>query len=350
MKKNFKFPFFVAEISANHNGSYENAKKLIKLAKVNGADAVKLQTFKPSTMTLKSSKKYFQIKTGIWKNNNLWNLYKKAQTPYEWHKNLFSYSRKIGILCFSTPFDETAVDFLETLDCPFYKIASFEMTDLPLIKKIATTKKPLIISTGMANLQEIEIAYKFAKRNGVKNIALLYCVSNYPAKIKDFNLNNINILKNKFKCPVGLSDHSTNNLIAFSAVSIGAQIIEKHIALGNQNKGLDIKFSLRGKEILKFSKSINLAKNLLGSQKFKRNRSENANKRFRRSIFTITDIEKGSKFTKENIKKIRPGFGISPIYYDKILNKKSPINLIKGEPITKKILKRLKIKILSKNF
>ena len=350
MKKNFEFPFFVAEISANHNGSYNSAKKLIKLAKKIGANAVKLQTFKPSTMTLKSSKKYFQINKGIWKGNSLWDLYQKAQTPYEWHKDLFNYAKKIGIMCFSTPFDETAVDFLETLNCPMYKIASFEMKDLPLIKKISTTKKPLIISTGMANLDEIEFVFKFAKTCGINNIALLYCVSNYPAKITDFNLNNIKILKNKFKCPVGLSDHSKDNLIAFSAVSGGAKIIEKHIALEKQSKGLDIKFSLKGNEIIKFSKSINLAKKLLGSKKFRRDKSENINKKFRRSLFVIKNVKKGEKFTNENIKKIRPGFGVSPFYYNKILNKKSPINLNKGEPVTQKLLKGLKIKILKKTF
>ena len=215
MSKIFKFPFFVAEVSANHNGSFLRAKKLIKLAKESRADAVKLQTFKPETMTINSNKKYFKIKDGLWKGKNLWKLYKKAQTPYNWHKELFDYSKKIGIKCFSTPFDESAVDFLETLNCPIYKIASFEMQDLPLIKKVAMTKKPIIISTGMANLKEIEMTYNFAIKNGAKDVALLYCVSNYPSKISDFNLNNIEILKKKFICVIELSDHSQNDLVAF---------------------------------------------------------------------------------------------------------------------------------------
>jgi pseudaminic acid synthase len=344
MAKVFKFPFFVAEISANHNGSYLRAKKLIKLAKDSGADAVKLQTFKPETMTINSDNKYFKIKEGLWKGNNLWDLYKKAQTPYEWHKDLFNYAKTIGIKCFSTPFDETAVDFLESLECPIYKIASFEMQDLPLIKKVAMTKKPIIISTGMANLKEIEIAYNFAKKNGARNIALLYCVSNYPSKNSDFNLNNIKILKKKFNCTIGFSDHSQNDLVAFSAVSAGAQIVEKHIALGGQKKGLDIKFSLKGREIKKFSTKINLAKNLIGKDYFSRSKSENRSKKFRRSIFVIKNIKKGEQFTTNNIKSIRPGYGLSPINFDKILKKRSPQNINEGIPLTRKIFKKVKIK------
>ena len=253
---NEKKPILIAEISSNHNGSLNMAKKLIKCAKENGADAVKLQTYTADTMTFKSNKKYFKIKKGLWKGYNLWNLYNKAHTPLKWHKKLFNYSKKIKIVCFSTPFDETSVDFLEKLNCPIYKVASFEITDIPLIKKIARTKKPIIISTGMANLKEIEVAYKTAKKYGAKDITLLYCVSNYPSKISDFNLNNIKILKKKFKCRVGLSDHSKDEKIATTAVACGAEIIEKHIALENQKKGLDIEFSIKGKEIRKFKNSI----------------------------------------------------------------------------------------------
>ena len=186
-----KTPFFVAEISANHNGSLLHAKKLIKIAKEYGADAVKLQTYTPNTITIKSSKPDFKIKSGLWNGKTLWDLYEKAQTPFEWHKELFDYSKKLQIICFSTPFDENAVDLLESLNCPFYKVASFEMNHIPLIKKIAQTKKPVIISTGMANLNEIDLAYKTAKKQGAKEIILLYCVSNYPSKISDFNFNNI---------------------------------------------------------------------------------------------------------------------------------------------------------------
>ena len=247
-----KKPIFIAEISANHNGSLSNAKKLIKTAKLSGADYVKLQTYEPHTMTIKSKKKYFKINDGLWKGKTLWDLYDKAKTPFSWQKKLFDYSRKIKIKCFSTPFDETAVDLLEKLKTPMYKISSFEMNDLNLVKKIAKTKKPVIISTGLANLEEIELTVKTARQNGSKDITLLYCVSNYPSLIENFSMNNIKILKEKFKCKVGLSDHSTDDLVMVSAVAAGAEVIEKHIALENQKRGFDIKFSIKGKKIKNF--------------------------------------------------------------------------------------------------
>ncbi len=333
--------FFVAEISANHCGNFQLAKKLIKCAKVNGADAVKLQTYTADTMTLKSDKKYFKIKQGLWKGYNLWNLYDKARTPLEWHKKLFQYGKSLGIKVFSTPFDITAVDFLEKLNCPIYKIASFEMTDLNLVKKVSQTKKPIIISTGMSNLQEIETTFKVAKKSGAKDITLLYCVSNYPSSINDFNLNNIRILKNKFKCKVGISDHSTDNRVAIAAIASGAEVIEKHIALDNQKKGLDINFSLKGKEIKKLRNDVDVAFKLLGKKSFHRNISENKSKIFRRSIFAIKNIKKGEKFTKENIKVVRPGYGLEPKYFNKILNKRSLINVKKNEPLRATILRNL---------
>ncbi len=339
-----KKPFFVAEISANHCGNYQLAKKLIMCAKTNGADAVKLQTFTADTMTIRSDKKIFKIKKGLWRGYNFWDLYNKAKTPLSWHPKLFNYAKKIGIKIFSTPYDETAVDFLENLDCPIYKVASFEMTDLSLIKKIARTKKPMIISTGMANLNEISLAYSTAKNNGAKNITLLYCVSNYPSKIKDFNLKNINILKRKFKCKVGFSDHSKNNIVSMLAISCGAEVIEKHIALDKQSKGLDVDFSLKGQEIKKFRDDIDEAYLLLGKEKFLRKKTEQLSKKFRRSIFVIKDVIKGEKFSKLNISRLRPGLGLSPVYYEKILNKKSPYNLKKNTPLKKIIIEKLKIK------
>ena len=333
--------FFIAEISANHCGNFNLAKKLIKCAYVNGADAVKLQTYTADTMTAKSNKKYFKINQGLWKGYNLWDLYNKAHTPLKWHKELFKYGKSLGIKVFSTPFDSTAVDFLEKLNCPIYKIASFEMTDLELVKKISQTKKPIIISTGMANLDEIETTVKTAKRNGANEITLLYCVSNYPSKISDFNLNNINILKKKFKCKVGISDHSTDNRVAIASIAVGAEVIEKHIALDNQKKGFDIDFSLKGKEIKKLRDDIDVTFNLLGKKSFFRNKSENKSKIFRRSIFTTKNIKKGEKFSKNNIRVIRPGYGLEPKYFKKILNKKSPINILKDEPLKINILKNI---------
>ena len=333
--------FFIAEISANHCGNFNLAKKLIKCAYINGADAVKLQTYTADTMTAKSNKKYFKINQGLWKGYNLWDLYNKAHTPLKWHKELFKYGKSLGIKVFSSPFDSTAVDFLEKLNCPIYKIASFEMTDLDLVKKISQTKKPIIISTGMANLDEIETTVRTAKRNGANDITLLYCVSNYPSKISDFNLNNINILKKKFKCKVGISDHSTDNRVAIASIAVGAEVIEKHIALDNQKKGFDIDFSLKGKEIKKLRDDIDVAFNLLGKKSFFRNKSENKSKIFRRSIFTTKNIKKGEKFSKNNIRVIRPGYGLEPKYFKKILNKKSPINILKDEPLRINILKNI---------
>ena len=338
-----KIPFLVAEISANHCGNINLAKKLIKCAKDNGADAAKLQTYTADTMTIQSNKKYFKIKNGLWKGYDLWNLYNEAHTPLEWNKKLFDYGKKLGITIFSTPFDETAVNLLEKLKCPMYKVASFEMTDLLLIKKISQTKKPIIISTGMASMEEIELAYRTAKNYGAKNITLLYCVSNYPSKNTDFNLNNIKILKNKFKCRVGLSDHSKDNRVAIAAVAAGAEVVEKHIALDKQKRGLDIEFSLKGKEIKKFREDINLAYNLLGKKYFYRNKSENKSKIFRRSIFATENIKKGEKFNNQNIRRIRPGYGLEPKYYEKLIGRKSPITLDKGQPLKKFILYKLKI-------
>ena len=340
-----KIPFLVAEISANHCGNINLAKKLIKCAKDNGADAAKLQTYTADTMTIQSNKKYFKIKNGLWKGYDLWNLYNEAHTPLEWNKKLFDYGKKLGITIFSTPFDETAVNLLEKLKCPMYKVASFEMTDLLLIKKISQTKKPIIISTGMASMEEIELAYRTAKNYGAKDITLLYCVSNYPSKNTDFNLNNIKILKNKFKCRVGLSDHSKDNRVAIAAVAAGAEVVEKHIALDKQKRGLDIEFSLKGKEIKKFKEDINLAYNLLGKKYFFRNKSEKKSKIFRRSIFATENIKKGEKFNNQNIRRIRPGYGLEPKYYEKLIGRKSPITLDKGQPLKKFILYKLKINI-----
>ena len=336
-------PYLIAEISSNHCGNFNLAKKLIKHAKQNGANAVKLQTYTANTMTIKSNKKYFKIKNGLWKGYNLWNLYNEAHTPLEWHQNLFNYGRKLGITVFSTPFDESAVDFLEKLKCPIYKVASFEMTDIPLIKKIASTKKPMIISTGTANLNEIELTFKTAKKYGARDITLLYCVSNYPSKISDFNLNNIKILKEKFKCRVGLSDHSKGEEVVIAAIAAGAEVIEKHVALDNQKKGLDIEFSLKVKELAKFKKTIGKTFQLLGRKKFYRNQSEQKSKMFRRSIFVVKNIKRGEKFNKNNIRRIRPGNGLSPVYYEKLLRNKSPFNLYEGEPLRKNILRKLKI-------
>ena len=333
-----KTPFFIAEISANHNGKIINAKKLIDLAKKGGADAVKIQTYTPEMMTIKNLK--FKIKNGLWAKKNLWDLYKKAQTPLEWHKPLFAYAKKKKIKIFSTPFSIEGVDFLEKLNSPIYKVASFEMNDLNLIKKIALTKKPMIISTGLASLKEIEKTVNTAKKFGCKNITLLYCVSNYPSNNKDFNLNNIEILKKKFKCKVGLSDHSLGSNIANLAIAKGAEVIEKHVCLNNV-KSVDSKFSLKGNNILKFRKNIDEVYHLTKNSNFVRSDQELQNKIFRRSIYAIKDIKKGEKFSISNIKTFRPNLGLSASYFLEILNKKSPINIKQYKPLSKELLRIL---------
>ena len=341
--RNISRPYFIGEISANHNGNFFVAKKIILLAKKYGVDAVKLQTYSPDTMTIPSNNNEFKIKNGLWKGYTLWDLYNEAQTPFEWHKRLFDYAKKLRITCFSTPFDETAVNLLEVLKCPFYKVASFEMNHIPLIKKIAQTKKPIIISTGMANLKEIDLAYKTAKKNGAKEIILLYCVSNYPSKISDFNFNNIRILKERYKCKVGFSDHSTDNKVVAAAIAAGAEVIEKHIALEGQKKGFDLAFSLKGKEIKDYVQVIKDTSLMMGKKYFFRNKSENHSLQFRRSIYAVSNIKKGEKFTKKNIRVIRPGFGIQPVYFEKLINKKSPLGIKSETPLKKILLKKLRI-------
>ncbi len=334
---NFKSPFFVAEISASHNGKIQNAKKLIYNAKKYGADAVKLQTYSPDTITLKSKNKYFKINKGPWKNYYLWDLYKEGHTPFSWHKELFKYAKKLNIKIFSTPFDETAVDLLESLNCPYYKVSSFEITHLPLIKKIASKKKDMIISTGLANLKEIKTAYDTAKRYGAKKVTLLYCVSNYPSNIDDFNLMNISLLKKKFNCEVGLSDHSLDNSISSTAVALGARVFEKHISL-TKDKGLDSHFSLVGKEIYEYKQNLLKIHKLIKNKNFFRSKKELENKKFRRSIFSLKDIKKGERFSSENIKVVRPSDGLNPKYYEKLIGKKSKFNIKKNHPLKTKHL------------
>ena len=334
-----KNPFFIAEISANHNGSFEYAKKLIKLAKKYGANAIKLQTYTPDMMTLKNFN--FKIKHGLWKNSNLWDLYKKAHTPLEWHHKLFLFAKKNKIKIFSTPFSVEALNFLENLNCPAYKIASFEMNDLNLIKEVAKTKKPMIVSTGLSNLKEIEETVSIIKKNGCKDLTLLYCVSNYPSKYEDFNLKNISLLKKKFKCRIGFSDHSTDNRISSLAMALGAEVFEKHIAL-NKEKTPDIEFSAVNKDIYLYKKNLDETKKIISNENFYRSKNEMTNLIFRRSIYAIKNIKKGDIFDGTNIKTFRPYVGISAKYFLEIIGKKSPINLKKNTVLPKKIIKKIK--------
>jgi N-acetylneuraminate synthase len=331
-------PYIVAELSANHNGSIARAFESILAAKEAGADAVKIQTYTADTMTIDCDANDFQIKGGLWDGYSLYDLYKEAQTPYEWHKPLFDYARKIGITIFSTPFDETAVDLLEGLDVPVYKIASFEITDLPLIKYVAQTRKPIIISTGMANLEEISEAVHVAKENGCQDLMLLHCISAYPAPVDQSNLRTIPDLAERFNVLSGLSDHTMGTIASTTSVALGASLIEKHFTLSRSEKGPDSEFSLEPDELKRLCQEARLAWQSLGEVGYERKESENSSVKFRRSIYAIKNIKKGEKLTKENIKRIRPGFGLEPKYFDKVLSLKAACNIDRGTPISLDII------------
>ncbi len=315
-------PYVIAELSANHSGSLDIALKSIEEAKKHGADAIKIQTYTADSMTLDCNKDDFFIKEGTWKGYKLYDLYKKASTPYSWHKYLFEFAREIGITIFSTPFDEGAVDLLEDLQVPAFKIASFEIIDLPLIKYVASKGKPILISTGMASLEEISDAIKVAKKYGNGEILLFHCVSNYPAATSDANIKMIKVLKEKFKVEVGLSDHTLNNTAALAAVSLGAVAIEKHFILNKNQDGPDSSFSIDPEQLRSLKLNSKECWQALGSGGFDRPSSESQNKVFRRSLYFVKDMNPGEIISPRDIKRIRPGYGIPPKFIDKVINKK----------------------------
>ena len=323
-------PYLVAEISANHAGSLKRAIETIYQAKKSGADAVKLQTYTPDTMTIKSNKRDFKIKSGLWKGNTLYDLYKIAHTPYSWHKELFEYSKKIGITCFSTPFDFSAVDLLEDLKTPAYKIASFEITDLELIKYVAKKNKPVIISTGMANLSEINDAINVCKKNGNKKIIILHCVSSYPAVINQSNVYTIVDLYKKFGLNIGLSDHTLSNSVACTSIAFGACLIEKHFTIDKDTNSPDNKFSLLPHEFNELAIAVNEAWESIGKANYDVLPSEKNNLIFRRSIYAIKDIKKHNIITKNDVRVIRPGYGLAPKKLNYVIGKKAKKNIKKG--------------------
>jgi pseudaminic acid synthase len=326
-------PYIVAEISANHNGNLHRALDFISMSKKMGADAVKLQTYTADSMTINSDKSDFQIKAGLWEGYNLYELYELAQTPYHWHKTMFDYASKIGITCFSTPFDESAVDFLEDLNSPAYKIASFEAVDLNLISYVAQTKKPVIISTGMANLIEIEEAVETAQENGCEDLILLHCISSYPAPVDQSNLLTIVDLSKRFKVLTGLSDHTLGTAVSVASIALGACLIEKHVTMSRNDKGVDSEFSLEPHELKTLCSDTNDAWKSLGVAGYDRKSVEENSIKFRRSLYAVKDIQIGEKFTEKNIKRIRPGFGLSPKYFDKVIGRRASVSIKKGEPI-----------------
>ena len=292
MFNDLKKPYVIAEISGNHNGSIDRAKELIKLAQSNGADCVKIQTYTPDTMTIKSDKDDFIINGGLWDGYKLWDLYDWAQTPYEWQMELFNYAKSIDMTIISTPFDETAVDLLESLDCPFYKIASFELTDLPLIKYVAEKNKPIILSTGMANEDEINDAINVVNKYGSGDFVLLHCVSGYPTPVDQINLETITLLKDKFNCQVGLSDHTLGNTSAVLSIALGAKVIEKHFTFKRSEGGPDADFSMEPDELKDLTSSIKMAHKALGKGSFEMKSAEESNIKFRRSIYIVENIKK----------------------------------------------------------
>lgn len=327
------FPYIIAEMSANHNGSIENAMKLIEIAKKTGADAVKMQTYRPDTITIDCDNDDFQIKGGLWDGQTLYELYQSAYTPWEWHKPLFNYARKLGITIFSSPFDNTAVDLLEDLNAPAYKIASFEAIDLPLIRYVAKTGKPMIISTGMANIEEINEAVETARQGGCNSLAILHCVSGYPALASEYNLKTIPDMISRFGFVTGLSDHTLDNTTAIASIALGASIVEKHFTLSRKGGGPDDSFSLEPQELADLCLGCKTAWSAMGSINYAEKASEAGSMKHRRSLYFVTDLKAGDEITAENIKSIRPGMGLAPKYFDSVIGKKVLIDVARGTPV-----------------
>ena len=331
-------PFIIAELSGNHNGDINRAFEIIEMAKSAGADAVKLQTYTADTMTIDHDSSDFMIKGTPWNGYKLHDLYKVAHTPWEWHEALFAKAKELGIIIFSTPFDETAVDLLESLSAPLYKIASFELVHHPLIAYVAKTKKPMIMSTGMASLDEITEAVDVAFSNGCTDLTLLHCVSEYPAPVEHCNLATMMDLKQRFpQCKVGLSDHTLGTTVAIAAVALGATTIEKHVTLSRAEVGVDSAFSLEPHELKHLCEASRDAAFAIGVVNYQRSEAERGNMVFRRSIYAVKNIAEGEEFTKENIRVIRPGYGAKPKELSDLLGKKAKQSYKYGIPINIKL-------------
>lgn len=326
--------FIIAELSANHNQKFEIAVESIKAIKECGADAVKLQTYTPDTITLDCNNEYFQIKQGtIWDGITLYELYKKAYTPWEWQPKLKELAEELGLICFSTPFDKTAVDFLETMNVPAYKVASFEINDIPLIEYIASKGKPVIISTGIATEEEIQEAVDACKRMNNNQIALLKCTSEYPTPIEDANLNTIPLLQKRFNTIIGLSDHTQGTVASVTSIALGARIIEKHFILDRNLGGTDASFSLEPHEFKQMVEQIRLAEKALGKATFELSDKIMKSRTFARSLFVVKDVKAGEIFTEENVKSIRPAYGLPPKYLKDIIGNKAKVDIKKGTPL-----------------
>jgi pseudaminic acid synthase len=327
-------PYVIAELSANHNGKLETALRIIEEAKKAGADAVKLQTYKPDTITLNCDSEDFKIKGGLWDGRTLYDLYEEAHMPWDWHKPLFDRARELGITIFSSPFDNTAIDLLEDLNAPAYKIASFEAVDLPLIKYAASTGKPMIISTGMADAEEIAEAIEAAREGGCKELAVLHCVSGYPAPAEDYNLRTILDMIERFGLVTGLSDHTLDNTTAIASVALGASIIEKHFTLDRSGGGPDDSFSLEPAELVALCQGAKTAWSALGRVDYGRKSSEQGNVKFRRSLYFVKDMKAGEVITPDCVRSVRPGFGSPPKDYELFLGRKINRPIHKGAAVS----------------
>lgn len=332
-------PYIIAEMSANHNGNIGNALKIIEQASQAGADAVKLQTYTADTITLNSDSEEFQIKGGLWDGRTLYDLYQEASMPWEWHKPLFDHARNIGITIFSSPFDSTAIDLLEDLNAPAYKIASFEAVDLPLIRYAAGTGKPMIISTGMADEDEIGEAIAAARDGGCKELAILHCVSGYPAPAEDYNLRTIPDMIEKFGVVTGLSDHTLDNTTAITSVALGASIIEKHFTLNRNGGGPDDSFSLEPAELAALCAGAKTAWQALGQVDYGRKSSEQGNVKFRRSLYFVKDLKAGDVITADAVRSVRPGYGLAPKYLDAVIGQVVTRDVLAHTPTQKAVIK-----------
>lgn len=337
---NEKKVFIIAELSANHGKDINIAKKTILAAKEAGADAVKIQTYTPDTMTINCDNEYFKLKSGtIWDGRSLYELYKEAYTPWEWQKELMEYANDIGLIFFSTPFDKTAVDFLEELNVPAYKIASFEIKDIPLIEYVASKGKPILISTGIASISDIEEAVNTCRKHGNNEIVLLKCTSSYPAEPKDANLRTIQNMKETFGVEVGISDHTIGSTVAILSVAMGAKVIEKHFILDKSIGGPDSSFSMEPNQFEEMVKSVRTAEIALGKVDYSIDENKKKNRLIGRSLFIVKDINEGELFTEENLKSIRPGYGLEPKYLNEILGKKANIEIKRGTPMKWEFMK-----------